>query len=354
MSWMNWTALADGLLRSPATAGNAVGAVGAVNPADPAMPRDLTVHRVHTGKDFVSWVLPRHYTNVKHKGGGGYGFVAEVDELIDGTEVRKVVVKKLKSPWKTKVDAQRAWREIRLLRVMEGGWKESRASNASSASASVSGVNKIKQIKTVEERNDGDIDALEADNHENIVAMLDCFIIPSHGGVDLHQVQRQFDLEPHHICNFTFQVLRALIYLHSAGIIHRDLKPSNISVDIATNCVKILDFGLSRVVTSAAGPSAGAMTGYVTTRYYRAPEVILLWALDMWSVGCILAELLTLEGNPKNKKNYRVLFPGKDYARQLVLIAGQLGRPPASYIAKIESKATSSWLQKTIPTTSKR
>lgn len=68
-----------------------------------------------TGKDFVSWVLPRHYTNVKHKGGGGYGFVAEVDELIDGTEVRKVVVKKLKSPWKTKVDAQRAWREIRFL-----------------------------------------------------------------------------------------------------------------------------------------------------------------------------------------------------------------------------------------------
>lgn len=62
---------------------------------------------------------------------------------------------------------------------MEGGWKESRASNASSASASVSGVNKMKQIKTVEERNDGDIDALEADNHENIVAMLDCFIIPS-------------------------------------------------------------------------------------------------------------------------------------------------------------------------------
>ena len=49
-------------------------------------------------------------------------------------------------------------------------------------------------------------------------------------------------------------------------------------------------------------------------------------ALDMWSVGCILAQLLTKDGEKKNKKNWRVLFPGKDYARQLVLIADQLGR----------------------------
>lgn len=64
MSWMNWTALADGLLRSSATAGNAVGAVGAVNPADPAMPRDLTVHRVHTGSP-LKLTLPPSFLIMK-------------------------------------------------------------------------------------------------------------------------------------------------------------------------------------------------------------------------------------------------------------------------------------------------
>ena len=94
-----------------------------------------------------------------------------------------------------------------------------------------------------------------------------------------------------------YQIMRGLKYIHSAGIIHRDLKPSNLAVN--EDCdLKILDFGLAR-------PTDAEMTGYVATRWYRAPEIMLNWmhysqTVDIWSVGCIMAELLT--GRP--------LFPG--------------------------------------------
>ena len=96
-----------------------------------------------------------------------------------------------------------------------------------------------------------------------------------------------------------YQIMRGLKYIHSAGIIHRDLKPSNLAVN--EDCdLKILDFGLAR-------PTDAEMTGYVATRWYRAPEIMLNWmhysqTVDIWSVGYIMAELLT--GRP--------LFPGDD------------------------------------------
>ena len=83
--------------------------------------------------------------------------------------------------------------------------------------------------------------------------------------------------------------------------------------------MKICDFGLARNVEDE---QAGILTEYVVTRWYRAPEIMLVCqeytkAIDVWSVGCIFAELLAREA----------LFPGEDYIAQLRLICDKLGRP---------------------------
>ncbi|CAJ0927959.1 unnamed protein product [Ranitomeya imitator] len=114
-------------------------------------------------------------------------------------------------------------------------------------------------------------------------------------------------------------------YIHSAGIIHRDLKPSNLAVN--EDCeLRILDFGLARQTDDE-------MTGYVATRWYRAPEIMLNWmhynqTVDIWSVGCIMAELL------KGK----ALFPGNDYIDQLKRIMEVVGTPNSEFLMKISSE----------------
>lgn len=103
------------------------------------------------------------------------------------------------------------------------------------------------------------------------------------------------------------------------------MKPSNILVN--ENCdLKICDFGLARIQDPQ-------MTGYVSTRYYRAPEIMLTWQkydveVDIWSAGCIFAEML--EGKP--------LFPGKDHVNQFSIITELLGTPPDDVIHSIASE----------------
>lgn len=93
------------------------------------------------------------------------------------------------------------------------------------------------------------------------------------------------------------------------------------------NCdLKICDFGLARIQDPQ-------MTGYVSTRYYRAPEIMLTWQkydveVDIWSAGCIFAEML--EGKP--------LFPGKDHVNQFSIITELLGTPPDDVIHTIASE----------------
>lgn len=111
-------------------------------------------------------------------------------------------------------------------------------------------------------------------------------------------------------------------------MVHRDLKPSNILIN--ENCdLKICDFGLARIQDPQ-------MTGYVSTRYYRAPEIMLTWQkydveVDIWSAGCIFAEML--EGKP--------LFPGKDHVNQFSIITELLGTPPDDVIQTICSENVS-------------
>eukprot|EP00850_Spirogloea_muscicola_P008805 SM000048S16517 [mRNA] locus=s48:175188:176080:- [translate_table: standard] len=111
-------------------------------------------------------------------------------------------------------------------------------------------------------------------------------------------------------------LLRGLKYVHTANVLHRDLKPSNLLLNASCD-LKICDFGLART-----GSEKGFMTEYVVTRWYRAPELLLSCeeytaAIDLWSVGCIFAELL----------GRTPLFPGKDYIHQLKLIINSIGSP---------------------------
>lgn len=163
-------------------------------------------------------------------------------------------------------------------------------------------------------------------------------------GTDLHRLLTSRPLEKQFIQYFLYQILvwplshfvallltrsqRGLKYVHSAGVVHRDLKPSNILVN--ENCdLKICDFGLARIQDPQ-------MTGYVSTRYYRAPEIMLTWQkydveVDIWSAGCIFAEML--EGKP--------LFPGKDHVNQFSIITELLGTPPDDVIKTICSENVS-------------
>merc|ERR1740121_2011161 len=146
-------------------------------------------------------------------------------------------------------------------------------------------------------------------------------------------------LSPEHIITLLYNLLVGCKYLHSAGIYHRDLKPANCLVN--QDCsVKICDFGLSRAIGKAqaeelpntprgddrdeeAQKRPGVphtqrlkrnLTGHVVSRWYRAPELILLQenyteAIDVWSVGCIYAELMgMLEGTRTQDRG--PLFPG--------------------------------------------
>lgn len=158
---------------------------------------------------------------------------------------------------------------------------------------------------------------------------------------DLHQIihSRQ-PLTPEHTRYFLYQLLRGLKYIHSANVIHRDLKPSNLLVN--ENCeLKIGDFGMARGLSAAhTEESRSFMTEYVATRWYRAPELMLSLhhyslAIDLWSVGCIFAEML----------GRRQLFPGKHYVHQLQLILSVLGTPPESVVGAIGAERVRSFVQ---------
>ncbi|MGH0191165.1 UNVERIFIED_CONTAM: hypothetical protein FKN15_057597 [Acipenser sinensis] len=136
---------------------------------------------------------------------------------------------------------------------------------------------------------------------------------------DLHKIiVSPQPLSSDHVKVFLYQILRGLKYLHSAGILHRDIKPGNLLVN--SNCVlKICDFGLARVEEL---DESRHMTQEVVTQYYRAPEILMgsrhySNAIDIWSVGCIFAELL----------GRRILFQAQSPIQQLDLITDLLGSP---------------------------
>ncbi|KAI8881729.1 Pkinase-domain-containing protein [Backusella circina FSU 941] len=116
---------------------------------------------------------------------------------------------------------------------------------------------------------------------------------------------------------YTFQLLRSLAYIHSIGICHRDIKPQNLLLDPATGILKLCDFGSAKSLIPGE-PNVS----YICSRYYRAPELIFgateyTVAIDIWSSGCVMAELMLAEP----------LFPGESGVDQLVEIIKILGTP---------------------------
>uniref|UniRef100_A0A095CBV3 mitogen-activated protein kinase n=2 Tax=Schistosoma haematobium TaxID=6185 RepID=A0A095CBV3_SCHHA len=182
-----------------------------------------------------------------------------------------------------------------------------------------------------------EINILSQMDHENIVCLIDAFspqtslkeftdiyLVTPLMGADLGAIIETQSLSDEQIRFLVYQILRGLKYMHSIGLIHRDLKPANIAVN--EDCeLKILDFGLAR-------QKQEEMTGYVATRWYRAPEVMLNWmhyneSVDVWSVACIMAEL----------RNRAPLFKGGNHIHQIQLILNLLGKPDEEFMKKINS-----------------
>ncbi|KAG8457985.1 hypothetical protein KFE25_012656 [Diacronema lutheri] len=129
---------------------------------------------------------------------------------------------------------------------------------------------------------------------------------------------------------YAYQLFRSLAYIHSLGICHRDIKPQNLLVDPETGVLKLCDFGSAKILVRGEPNVA-----YICSRYYRAPELIFgataySVAIDVWSVGCVVAELLL--GTP--------LFPGESGVDQLVEIIKVLGTPTLDEIQSMNPNYT--------------
>uniref|UniRef100_A0A8C9I8Z5 mitogen-activated protein kinase n=1 Tax=Piliocolobus tephrosceles TaxID=591936 RepID=A0A8C9I8Z5_9PRIM len=181
----------------------------------------------------TAWELPKTYVSPTHVGSGAYGAVCSA---IDKRSGEKVAIKKLSRPFQSEIFAKRAYRELLLLKHMQ---------------------------------------------HENVIGLLDVFtpasslrnfhdfyLVMPFMQTDLQKIMGM-EFSEEKIQYLVYQMLKGLKHIHSAGVVHRDLKPGNLAVN--EDCeLKILDFGLARHADAE-------MTGYVVTRWYRAPEVILSW-----------------------------------------------------------------------------
>ncbi|XP_038411693.1 mitogen-activated protein kinase 15 isoform X2 [Canis lupus familiaris] len=246
--------------------------------------------------------VAQRYLLKRRLGKGAYGIVWKA---VDRRTGEVVAIKKIFDAFRDKTDAQRTFREITLLQELGDH------------------PNIIRLLDVIRAENDRDIYLV----FESMDTDLNAVICK---GRLLRDVHKRY---------IFYQLLRATKYIHSGRVIHRDQKPSNILLD--SSCVvKLCDFGLARPLSSLPEEPAGqALTDYVATRWYRAPEVLLSssWytpGVDMWSLGCILGEML--RGRP--------LFPGTSTLHQLELILETIPPPSKEDLLALGSSYSASIL----------
>ncbi|CAG8534319.1 2894_t:CDS:10 [Acaulospora morrowiae] len=224
------------------------------------------------------FLVDEKYQFIRELGQGAYGVVCAARNTQTG---EGVAIKKVTNVFNKTILTKRALREVKLLQHFRGH----------------------KNITCLY-----DMDIINPTDYNEI------YLYEELMEADLHAIIRSGQpLTDAHYQSFTYQILSGLKYIHSANVLHRDLKPEtqsgrNIKLKVPwthvgnllvnADCeLKICDFGLARGFSEDPAANSGFMTEYVATRWYRAPEIMLSFqsytkAIDLWSVGCILAELL--------------------------------------------------------------
>ncbi|KAL3818327.1 hypothetical protein ACJIZ3_004232 [Penstemon smallii] len=171
----------------------------------------------------------------------------------------------------------------------------------------------LREVKSLRKMNHPNIVKLQEVIRENDVL----YFVFEYMECNLYQLMkdRRIFFSEAEVRNWCFQVFQGLAYIHQRGYFHRDLKPENLLV--SKDIIKIADFGLAREINTQP-----PFTEYVSTRWYRAPEVLLQSPtygppVDMWAMGAIMAELFSL----------RPLFPGSSEADEIYKICSVIGSP---------------------------
>ncbi|KAA8515083.1 hypothetical protein F0562_018130 [Nyssa sinensis] len=193
-------------------------------------------------------------------------------------------------------------------------------------------IKKVLQDKRYKNR---ELQLMRTMDHPNVISLKHCFysttsknelflnLVMEYVPETMYQVLKHYSnvnqrMPLIYVKLYTYQIFRGLAYMHTvAGVCHRDLKPQNLLVDPLTHQAKICDFGSAKMLVKGEVNIA-----YICSRFYRAPELIFgateyTTSIDIWSAGCVLAELLL--GQP--------LFPGENAVGQLVEIIKVLGTP---------------------------
>ena len=257
--------------------------------------------------------LTSHYRITEPVGQGAYGVVCAAEDIRSGI---CYAVKKIECAFEHRTFTKRTLRELRVLRHL---------------------------------RHENLLEIFDVRLPYNSDTFEDIYVVSELMETDLASILKSSQpLSESHTQFFLYQLLRGMKFVHSADVIHRDLKPRNLLVN--SNCdLKICDFGLARLrdlgLQDLEQPDRGfPLTEYVCTRWYRAPEVLCNQfyglEIDVWSIGCIFAELL----------NRKPLLPGKDTLHQCELVIGLLGRPGTNFTDKVENpKCVEFLMQQEVP-----